>query len=112
MSSSSTAGTNAVIGGAPGGTLLFSGSLADVQVYNTLLSTTNIISLYLNNTVPGVKPTAWWPLSSGNNGFTNQTFAITGNYASEYANGNICTEANALGIGSPCSVAFLPFGVR
>jgi hypothetical protein len=112
-SGQSTTPSNTVyISGSPNFAGTFSGSLADVQVYNSILTTTQIGQLYLNNTVPGFKPAGWWPLSSGNNGFTNQTFALTGNYANEY-NGIIqCTEANALGIGSPCGVAYLPFGVR
>jgi hypothetical protein len=108
-----SSGTSSEIGETFGFTYPFSGSLADVQVYNTLLSQSNVISLYLNNTVNGLKPTAWWPLSSGNSGYTNQTSAITGNFAVEYmANGAICPISNSIGFVAPCDVAFLPFGPR
>jgi hypothetical protein len=103
------------IGSSSSGTNFFSGSISDVQVYNTVFNSGQIAQLYLNNSVSGASPAGWWPLSSGNNGFTNQTSAVTGNYAVEYNSigGNPCTEANSLGPGSSCGgVLFLPFGPR
>jgi hypothetical protein len=111
--SPATPGTTVYIGGASAAYAPFSGSIADVQVYNALLSAAQIGQLYLNNTVPGTKPVGWWPLGSNYGGYNNQTGALTGNFAVEYRNGVLCTEANSLGIiGSSCGVTYLPFGVR
>lgn len=53
-------------GGTPG-TYVYNGSMADVQVYNTILTSNQIGQLYLNNTVPGVGPKGWWPLNNNLN---------------------------------------------
>jgi hypothetical protein len=108
----SLAGTTVYIGGMPISFAGFSGSLADVQVYNTPLTTAQVSQLYLNNSVAGLRPAGWWPLSSGYNGYTNQTGALAGTAAYEYGNGNPCSEAQSLGLGSVCGVTYLPFGVR
>ncbi len=101
--------TTVYLGGEPGASAGFSGSIADVQVYNTVLTSIQAQQLYLNNTVPNLKPAGWWPLSTG----SNQTGALAGNVAVEWAGGQICTVANSLGIiGSPCGIAYLPFGPR
>ncbi|MDE1865401.1 MAG: hypothetical protein KGH94_02045 [Candidatus Micrarchaeota archaeon] len=109
---SGSLGSTVYIGGQNGAVNPFSGSISDVQVYNSALTSTQIGQLYLNNTVPGVTPTAWWPLNSGYNGFTNQTGFITGTYAVEYQGSTLCREANSLGLGSSCGIIFLPFGPK
>ena len=57
----------------------FNGSIADVQVYNTALTSAQARQLYLNNSVEGISPIAYWPLSGGLNGTYNVTPDITGN---------------------------------
>jgi hypothetical protein len=90
------------------------GSIADVQVYNALLTQSQIHSLYANNSVPGLPPAISMPLGSGYNGFVNQTgvqIGSTTGYAyiirpSAASSSAICQEANA--VADLCGVVFLP----
>lgn len=110
--SSFTAGNTIYIGSA-GGSTIFQGSIADVQVYKNLYVTaTQAEQLYLNNTPPGYSPAGWWAMNS-DGGYNNQTGFTTGNVAYEYTGTSTsCTAANAIAFGSPCYVQFLPFGPR
>jgi hypothetical protein len=60
-------------------TNFFFGKLADIQIYNSALSQSQAEQLYLNNSVEGISPIAYWPLSGGLNGTYNVTPDITGN---------------------------------
>jgi hypothetical protein len=69
------------------GTVYFPGSMADVQVYNSVLTSNQVGQLYLNNTVPGVSPIGYWPLNGNPNDYSR--------------NGNN---------GVPTNVVYVPFG--
>jgi hypothetical protein len=101
---------NVVIGAQPGADAPFSGSIADVQVYNTLLTSAQAADLYLNNSVNGLQPVGYWPLGWGYGGFLNQTQTLYGTstgYA--YRNGIECTESNSIdAVGQQCGIEFLP----
>jgi hypothetical protein len=72
----------------------FDGSIADAQIYNVALSSAQIQDLYLNNTVSGATPVAYWPLSTGLNGLLNQTpDVINGNTGYLYSGSGQCTVA-------------------
>ena len=60
-------------------TNFFFGKLADIQIYDSALSQSQAEQLYLNNSVEGISPIAYWPLSGGLNGTYNVTPDITGN---------------------------------
>jgi hypothetical protein len=84
----------------------FNGSIADVQIYSTALSGTQISQLYQNDTVMGVNAIDRWPLSGGYNGIMNQTLdtANAMNFGN-LKNVNIpCSTANA--INNQCGVYF------
>ena len=51
----------------------FNGMIADAQIYNAALSEAQIWSLYLNNSVQGISPIAYWPLGNGESGLMNVT---------------------------------------
>ena len=71
----------------------FNGSMADVQVYNTALTSAQARQLYLNNSVEGISPIAYWPLSGGLNGTYNVTPDITGNGFNGQLYGNATSQA-------------------
>lgn len=76
------------------GQIYFNGSIADAQIYNVALSSAQIQELYLNNTVSGATPVAYWPLSTGLNGLLNQTpDVINGNTGYLYSGSGQCTVA-------------------
>ena len=76
------------------GQIYFDGSIADAQIYNVALSSAQIQELYLNNTVSGATPVAYWPLSTGLNGLLNQTpDVINGNTGYLYSGSSQCTVA-------------------
>lgn len=76
------------------GNIYFNGSIADAQIYNVALSSAQIQDLYLNNTVSGATPVAYWPLSTGLNGMLNQTpDLINGNTGYLYSGSSQCTVA-------------------
>lgn len=115
--SSSPGTTSVTIGGVPNNAADgFSGSIADVQVYNSLLLASQIYSLYLNNSVAGSGapiPTAAWPLESGYNGYLNQTGPSAGGIIGYvHSNNAACIEANSVdAMGGQCGVEFLPHDV-
>ena len=87
-------GNYAYIGSRGNGGSFFNGSIADAQIYNIALSSAQIHDLYLNNTVSGATPVAYWPLSTGLNGLLNQTpDVINGNTGYLYSGSGQCTVA-------------------
>ena len=78
--------------GSGNGASFFDGSIADAQIYNIALSSAQVQDLYLNNTVSGATPVAYWPLSTGSNGMLNQTSdIINGNTGYLYSGSGQCT---------------------
>ncbi len=78
-------------------------SIADVQLYNVALSAQQIWQLYTNNSVNGIMPVAYWPLSSASN--FNTTDDIVGNNTGYLYNANgICTVAQVAQ--GKCGVTF------
>lgn len=59
--------------GSDAGAQRWDGYIADVSIYNVSLSQQQIADLYLNNSVPGILPAAYYPLSGGLNGVLNVT---------------------------------------
>jgi hypothetical protein len=87
----------------------FHGYIADIQLYNIALSASQVQDLYLNNSVPGVQPIAYWPLSGGLNGLLNVTPDVIGGYTGQlYGNpsGGMCTNSNV--INGQCGVNYAP----
>jgi hypothetical protein len=75
----------------------WAGIISDVQLYNSVLTTTQVQSLYLNNTVNGNTPIGYWPLTSPDNGLMNQTPDIVGGNTGLFHNANgMCTSANVV----------------
>ncbi|MEM3020158.1 MAG: LamG-like jellyroll fold domain-containing protein [Candidatus Micrarchaeaceae archaeon] len=66
----------------------FFGNIADVQFFNTALTPSQVKELYLNNSVAGISPIAYLPLSGGLNNTYNVTPDITGNGFNGYLYGN------------------------
>ncbi|EET90424.1 MAG: LamG domain-containing protein [Candidatus Micrarchaeales archaeon] len=93
MSSSSPLGIGAYGSSGP----RWNGSIADVQIYDTYLTNQQVDQLYLNNSVIGAQPAAYWPLSTGLNGTYNETpDVISGNTGYLYSNGKACTESQVV----------------
>ncbi|MEM3260342.1 MAG: LamG domain-containing protein [Candidatus Micrarchaeaceae archaeon] len=98
LSISTPASSNFYMGMTPGYssssyTRALNGSLADIQVYNTALSQAQIWQLYVNNSVIGLLPIAYWPLNGGLNGMFNVTQnMVSGNNGVLYVNstGSMC----------------------
>ncbi len=66
-----------------GGWYYFPGQIADVQVYGSALSATQVGQLYLNNTVPGISPVSWLSLNGNVNdqsGNSNNGVAVSMTY--------------------------------
>lgn len=80
--------------------------MADVQLYNTTLSAAQVHDLYLNNSVLGVNPVSYWPLSGGTGGLENVTpnLVAGSSYGQLYAS-TMCTNANV--INGACGVNYV-----
>ena len=71
----------------------FGGIMSDVQLYNSVLSSTQAQNLYLNDSVSGLSPVGYWPLTSSYEGMINQTpDTAGGNTGSFYNSNGICTS--------------------
>lgn len=70
----------------------FYGVVSDLNIYNTNLSNGQVEQLYLNNSVNGITPIGYWPLSAPYNGMLNETGDMIGNnIAVFYSRENLCT---------------------
>ncbi len=68
------------------------GKATDIQIYANALTPAQVQSLYLNNSISGVTPVAYWPLSVPYQGMLNQTQDIIGNNNGYIRNSSgICT---------------------
>lgn len=85
----------------------FNGRIADVQLYGTTLSTTQVQELYLNNSVLGGSPISYWPLNGGTEGLMNMTpnLASGPSGGQLYSGGAVCTNAGV--INGACGVNFV-----
>ena len=100
-------GTSMLIGTIQSNTYFFNGSVADVQLYNSALSTPQVQQLYLNNSVPGVAPIDYWPLGTGINGLLNETPDIVGGKTGYfYGNGAACTNSQV--VNGQCGPSYTP----
>ncbi len=100
-------GTSMLIGTIQSNTYFFNGSVADVQLYNSALSTPQVQQLYLNNSVPGVAPIDYWPLGSGMNSLLNETPDIVGGKTGYfYGNGAACTNSQV--VNGQCGPSYTP----
>ncbi len=80
-----------------GNSVQFGGIVSDVQLYNGVLNSSQVLQLYLNNTVNGITPLGYWPLSSPFNGLANQTQDIAhGNTGLFYSGNVICSVSNTV----------------
>ncbi len=75
-------------------------------MYNATLSTAQVQDLYLNNSVPGVTPMAYWPLNGGTAGLMNVTPNLVSgsSYGQLYSGSTICTNADV--INGACGVNY------
>ncbi len=75
----------------------YNGMMADFQVYNTVLSASQVTTLYLNDSVdasPAASPSLWMWLSSRYDGNLNNTQeTVNNNYGVFYDSGGICSVA-------------------
>ena len=69
---------NSIIFGNYSATSSFYGILSDVHVYGAALSGPQVEQLYLNDSVNGVAPLGWWPMSTSYQGLMNQTQDVVG----------------------------------
>ena len=76
----------------------FNGSMVDVQLYNTTLSTSQVRELYLNNSVSGISSISYWPLNGGIGGLMNVTPNLVSgsSYGQLYSGSTICTNADVI----------------
>ena len=75
----------------------FQGIVTDVQLYRSAFTTAQALELYLNNTVNGISPSGYWPLSSPLNGLENQTADIIGGNNGYISNATgVCSNANVI----------------
>jgi hypothetical protein len=101
-SSSGSPTTGNSIGTTPSGLTIgksFTGWISDLQVYNSVLSSGNVLQLYQNNSVIGAAPIGYWPLSAYVSGTYNQTPGTTsGNDGTFYntTTGATCSDSNVL----------------
>ena len=86
--------------GAGGATSYFNGSIADVQIYNVSLSQAQVNQLYTNDSVMGVAPVAWFPLSGGVGGLLNETPNLA--FPNNIGYFGSCTSSNV--INNQCGV--------
>jgi len=94
--------TTNVPGSRPSGVnQLFSGIMADLQLYNVSLSSTQAKQLYLNNSVQNVRASDIWPLSSGFGGAMNQSVNLVNVTNLGYIS---CSNANI--INALCGAAY------
>ena len=87
----------------------FSGTMADVQLYKAALSPSQAEQLYLNNSVEGISPADYWPLSSGNLNLLNETENIANytGYAYLYNSPSVACS-NSQVINGDCGVEYVP----
>jgi hypothetical protein len=72
---------------AGGNAVPFDGSISDLQIYNKALTAQQVAQLYLNNSVYGIVPAAYWPLDGPLGGSYNETQDVVGgNYGVLYGN--------------------------
>lgn len=76
----------------------FDGAVSDLQIYNSILSQSQIQQLYQNNSVNGVNPVGYWPLSQYIYGTLNQTVdeALGNNGIFYNSSGHVCSDSNVL----------------
>ena len=99
------------IGGTPYSGMSFAGMISDVKVYNTILTSNQVASLYENNTVAGILPVGYWPLSYTYNGLFNQTPDLISQSGVGIikSNGNICTNSNVIdSMDGTCQAVLVP----
>ncbi|OWP53325.1 hypothetical protein Micr_00446 [Candidatus Micrarchaeum sp.] len=87
----------------------FSGTIADVQLYKSAMSPSMAEQLYLNNSVEGIGPADYWPLSSGNLNMLNETENVANytNYAYLYDSPSVaCTNSQV--VNGNCGVEYVP----
>lgn len=86
-----------------------SGIIADVQLYKSAMSPGMAEQLYLNNSVEGIGPADYWPLSSGNLNMLNETENVANytNYAYLYDSPSVaCTNSQV--VNGNCGVEYVP----
>ena len=86
-----------------------SGIIADVQLYKSAMSPSMAEQLYLNNSVEGIGPADYWPLSSGNLNMLNETENVANytNYAYLYNSPSVaCTNSQV--VNGNCGVEYVP----
>lgn len=84
----------------------WSGAISGLQIYDSALTSTQVMNLYQNNSVSGVSPAAYWPLSSAYNGIYNQTQDTIGGFTGyAYNSAGPCTNANV--IGGTCGLRYI-----
>ena len=86
--------------------LYFYGNIADVQVYNTALTSANVLQLYMNDSVIGVNALDNWKLAGPYNNLVNQTSdsANALNYGISKNNGAMCDIESV--ISGACGVMY------
>ncbi len=100
-------GSSMLIGAIQTNGYFFNGSVADVQLYSSALSSAQVQQLYLNNSVQGVTPVDYWPLGAGMNGLLNETSDIVhGNTGYLYGNGAACTNSQV--VNGQCGPSYTP----
>ncbi|MCL4372226.1 LamG domain-containing protein, partial [Candidatus Marsarchaeota archaeon] len=85
------------------------GTIEDLQIYKSYVSSAQAAQLYMNNSVFGLAPAEYLPLGAGNAGMQNETVNLANysDYAIMYsAPGFICTN-NHFDYGS-CGVEYVP----
>ncbi len=85
----------------------FSGMLSDFQTYNVDLNPSQVMDLYLNNSVPNVPSNMAWPLSQPYAGMFNTSAQSNGNdFATFWSGGMMCNQVNSITDG--CGVQYAP----
>ncbi len=85
------------------------GIIADVQLYKSAMSPSMAEQLYLNNSVEGIGPADYWPLSSGNLNLLNETENVANytNYGYLYDSPSVaCTNSQV--VNGNCGVEYVP----
>ncbi len=84
------------------------GIIADVQLYKSAMSPSMAEQLYLNNSVEGIGPADYWPLSSGNLNLLNETENVANytNYGYLYDSPSVaCTNSQV--VNGNCGVEYV-----
>ncbi len=83
------------------------GDAADIQIYANAMNASQVQSLYLNNSVSGMTPVSYWPLSVPYQGMLNQTHDVIGNNNGYISNSSgSCTVASM--INGVCGASIVP----